>query len=414
MQSRWNSLEEEATSSVGEFLSYDRVMEVNPFEITDRHERQRPGFERRRAKAIDELGLGTLLDRRLLTLSNGERQRVQLARAFCQPLRLLILDEPFIGLDSASRKRLHEILNRWMATPLRLLIVTTRPEDLPSGITNILRVEKCRVVGQDTWPNRALRKPARATGQAAVRRRIGRPARAGSGSELVRLRRITIRYGGRVILRDLDWTVTAGENWALLGPNGSGKTTLLSLITGDNPQAYAQEVTVFGRRHGEGIPLQEIKKRIGYVSPELHLHYDGSVPCFDVVASGFGDTVGLFEKVTGKRRLAVEKWLARFGLRRWARTPLGGLSAGLQRMTLLARALVKEPELLILDEPCQGLDREHRRLFVDRVDRLIRNGAVTAIYVTHRPDEIPPSIGKVFRLPAERTARRAGFRRSGR
>lgn len=207
-----------------------------------------------------------------------------------------------------------------------------------------------------------------------------------------------MRYGDTIILHDINWTVRAGESWALLGPNGSGKTTLLSLILGDNPQVYANNVVVFGRPRGSGESVWEVKQHIGWVSPELHLHFNASATCFEVVASGFHDTVGLFQPASARQRAVVRQWLARFRLLEFAHQPLFSLSAGLQRMVLLARAVAKSPRLLILDEPCQGLDSAHRALFVRAVDALIRAGAVTAIYVTHRPDEIPASIKRVLRL----------------
>ena len=224
-------------------------------------------------------------------------------------------------------------------------------------------------------------------------------SRSPAPSELVRLRNAAVRYGDTVILRGINWTVRAGESWALLGPNGSGKTTLLSLILGDNPQVYTNDVMVFGQQRGSGESVWEIRKHIGWVSPELHLHFNDSATCFEVVASGFHDTVGLFQPSSARQRTAARRCLARFQLLEFVNRPLFSLSAGLQRMVLLARALVKQPRLLILDEPCQGLDSAHRSRFVRAVDALIRGRAVTAIYVTHRPDEIPPSIQRVLRLP---------------
>jgi molybdate transport system ATP-binding protein len=201
------------------------------------------------------------------------------------------------------------------------------------------------------------------------------------------------------VLERVNWTVREGESWALLGPNGSGKTTLLSLIQGDHPQAYVNEVMVFGRRRGTGESVWELKKHIGWVSPELQLHFDDTVSVFEVVVSGFQDTIGVFQAPSRRQAAAARSWLRHFDLLEWAQLPLFSLSAGLQRMTLLARALVKKPRLLILDEPCQGLDREHRELIIRNVDEQIRGGAVTAIFVTHRPEEIPTSIKKVLRLP---------------
>ena len=206
-----------------------------------------------------------------------------------------------------------------------------------------------------------------------------------------------MQYGEVVVLRGINWTVCQGESWALLGPNGSGKTTLLSLIQGDHPQAYTNQVTVF-RRRGTGQSVWELKRQIGWVSPELQLHFDDTVSVFDVVVSGFQETIGVFQAPTSRQAAASRRWLRHFGLLDSAHDPLFSLSAGLQRMTLLARALVKQPRLLILDEPCQGLDPAHRRLIIQNVDALIRAGAITAIFVTHRPEEIPGSVKKVLRL----------------
>ena len=425
VQSRWNSLEDEATLRVGDFLSYERVMDVNPFEVTARHGRARPQFARRRRRAVTLLRLGPLLRRPLLSLSNGERQRVQLARAFCLPLRLLILDEPFAGLDAATREYLHRVLEQLMSTPLRVLLLTTRVEELPRHVTHLLRVEDCRVAAagpvaqiSGSSSSQVLKPAAPRTTQAPAGLQVGDSAErgtcsshaksptAGSGGadDLVQLCNVTVGYGRATILRDINWTVRAGQSWALLGPNGSGKTTLLSLLLGDNPQAYRNHVAVFGSLRGSGESVWELKRQIGWVSPELHLHFDDTVTCFDVVASGFRQTIGLFEPLTSRQRSAVRQWLERFGLLDFARSPLYGLSAGLQRMVLLARALVKQPRLLILDEPCQGLDADHRDLFVQTVDALLRTGTATAIYVTHRPEEIPPSIRHILRLSAGRAS----------
>ncbi len=209
---------------------------------------------------------------------------------------------------------------------------------------------------------------------------------------------MTVRYEDRVILRDINWTVRAGESWALLGPNGSGKTTLLSLILGDNPQVYDNDIVVFGKQRGSGESVWEIKRRIGWVSPELHLHFDDGATCFEVAASGFYDTVGLFQTPSRRRRTTVLEWLAEFQVLEFAEYPLCALSTGLQRMVLLVRALVKRPQLLVLDEPCQGLDGANRDVFLRAVDKLIRNGKGTTIYVTHRKEEIPRTVKRVLRL----------------
>ena len=410
VQSRWNSIEEEGALVVRDFLSYERVMEINPFEVSRQHGPARRQFYRRQRRALGLLRLEPLLDRRLITLSNGETQRVQLARALSHPMRLLILDEPFIGLDAATRAHFHAALERLMGESLRVLLITTRSEDLPAHITHVLRVDRCRVVAagprSEILPavsrfSTRRRRPSssRITYHAS---RITHHASRISPPPLVELRNVTVRYGSAVILRNITWTVRAGESWALLGPNGSGKTTLLSLILGDNPQAFGNDISLFGKPLGQGESIWDVKKHIGWVSPELHLHFNGSATCSDVVASGFHDTIGLFEPPGKRQRAAVRRCLVNFDLSNLAETPLFALSVGLQRTAFLARALVKRPSLLILDEPCQGLDQTHRNLFLTTVESLIRSGGTTAIYVTHRLDEIPPSIRRILRLSAGR------------
>jgi molybdate transport system ATP-binding protein len=431
VQSRWNSIEEESALLVRDFLSYEQVMEINPFEVRDPDDLERGQFERRRRRAVRLLRIELFLDRTLISLSNGERQRIQLARALGRPLRLLMLDEPFVGLDVGMRKYFHELLNQLMRTPLRVLLITTRIEDLPRPVTHLLCLHECQVIAVgprasvlalsrvkglladgrksflshkpvDSEPVHS--KPVAAAGNGLLlRARTQERQRRNAGGKssrkpLLQLRNVTVRYEDRVILRDINWTVRAGESWALLGPNGSGKTTLLSLILGDNPQVYGNDIVVFGKQRGSGESVWEIKRRIGWVSPELHLHFNDEATCFEVVASGFYDTIGLFQTPGWQRRAAVLEWLAEFQVLEFADRPLYVLSTGLQRMVLLARALVKRPQLLILDEPCQGLDPAHRDVFMEAVDELIRTGKVTTIYVTHRKEEIPQGMKRVLRL----------------
>jgi molybdate transport system ATP-binding protein len=395
VQSRWNSIEQEQASLVREFLSFEQVMDINPFEVGQCQRRARRQFEHRLRRSVSLLQICPFLNRTLLSLSNGERQRVQLARAFCQPLRLLILDEPYLGLDATTREQFHRLLERLMSTSLRVLLITTRAEDLPVHITHLLYIEDFQVVRAGPRINYKSRiAPLRGD------RRIARAARtkkARTIKPIVQLRNVSVRYGTTLILNKLNWTVYTGESWALLGPNGSGKSTLLSLVLGDNPQVYSNDVTVFGRRLGHDESIWELKKTIGFISPELQLHFDTAANCFEVVASGFHETIGLFQQPTSHQRAATRRWLQRFALLEFTRTPLFALSAGLQRMVLIARAMVKNPSLLILDEPCQSLDETHRKVVIETVDKLIRSG-VTVIYVTHRMDEIPQSINRIKRL----------------
>lgn len=410
VQSRWTSFEEEASLRVSEFLSYERVMDINPFEVSSGHKSRRLQFERRLSKALRLLRIKPFLPRTLLSLSNGERQRVQLARALALPLRLLILDEPYLGLDASAREYFHRVLETLLKTRLRILLITTRTADLPRHVTHLLLLENCRVTAAGTRDLvLAPRRPGTVGGVAKTasprkqfKQERQRTTASSAGKTIIELHHVTVRYGHATILRNLNWTVREGESWALLGPNGSGKTTLLSLIQGDHPQAYVNKVAVFGRQRGTGESLWELKKRIGWLSPELQLHFDDNVSVLNAVLSGFFDTIGLFEKPSPRHIRAARRWLAQFELLACSEAPLFSLSAGLQRMTLLARALVKNPRLLILDEPCQGLDPQHRDWIITNVDALIRSQSATVIFVTHRQEEIPSSMKRVLRLSRSR------------
>jgi molybdate transport system ATP-binding protein len=405
VQGRWNSMESEATLLVRDFLSFERVMDINAFEVTSGRELARQQFQRRLRRAVRLLDLERFTDSHVVSLSNGESQRLQLARALCHPVRLLILDEPFTGLDTAFRAHFKRILQNLASDSLKVLLITARRDDLPNSVTHVATVDQCRIVDIRPFSSTSLASPKtgelRSSSSKCPSKRLSSrrsPNSVPPTPPLIELRNVTVRYGTKTILDGLDWRVEPGESWALFGPNGSGKTTLLSLIAGDHPQAYANYVSVFGQTRGEGESVWELKKRIGSVSPELQLHFDESLTCFEAVASGFDDSIGLFRILSSREVKSTGRWLKKFGLHKQARLPLALLSAGSQRLVLLARALVKEPALLILDEPCQGLDAAHTRKFVRTVEQLIRSKAATVIYVTHREEEIPASITKTLRL----------------
>jgi molybdate transport system ATP-binding protein len=203
---------------------------------------------------------------------------------------------------------------------------------------------------------------------------------------------VNVQYGDRSILKNISWEVKKGERWSISGPNGAGKSTLLSLITGDNTKAYANEIYLFDKRRGSGESIWDIKKKIGYVSPEMHVYFDYTATCFETVASGLFDSIGLFRALTAAQRDQVNQWVALFHLEAVQNKLLSLLSAGEQRLVLLARALVKNPPLLILDEPCQGLDQEHVQQFRLIIDDICRMFDTTLLYVSHYKEEIPECV----------------------
>ena len=211
--------------------------------------------------------------------------------------------------------------------------------------------------------------------------------------EIIKFNNVTIRYGERTILKDLNWVVLKGEHWSLSGQNGAGKSTLLSLVCADNPQAYANDISLFGHRRGSGESIWDIKKHIGYISPEMHRSYKQNIPAIQIVASGLKDTVGLYARPTKQEKDLCIEWMNLFGIKHLADRKFLEMSSGEQRLVLLARAFVKSPDLLILDEPLHGLDLCNRNLVKTIVDRyMFEDSERTLIYVTHYENELPKCI----------------------
>ena len=355
---------------------------------------------------VDRLGMNDLLDRPLRHLSNGEFRKVLIARELLRAPRLLILDEPFEGLDPATRRDLMNGFERWTSPDTRLVLVTHRLDEISDFFTHVLAVRDGRVVyqaGRNSGMQRARIEKVYAEAErnsdarlpVAGRRLCGKPTFAGS---LVEMKNVTVAFGSTVVLQNLSWIMNAGENWAVTGPNGCGKSTLLKLIVGDHPQAYANEIRLFGRRKGSGENIWDIKRRIGYLSPEFQIHYRKSVPVLDVVLSGFFDSVGLYRRCSAAQRATAESWMDRLGVSHLAGRGYATLSQGEQRRILLARAMIKDPLLLILDEPCHGLDRNARQVVLTFIDQLGRRPETHLIYVSHHWEEAPPCITHELRF----------------
>lgn len=395
-QARWNSDRSRDGIPVADCLSRDQVYKVNPFQVIDNLP-DPAAFAAQRDEVIELLQIEALLEKNAIQLSNGERRKVFIARALLKSPRLLILDNPFSGLDQEFRCKLKEIIARLMQSTMRVMVADTGRDEIPPGITHVLEVKDCRVAAQTPvdaiWKSRKTAK--------AYHSPPPQPSpfqREGARQTLIHMEDVRVSYNGAPVLQGIDWTVHEGERWALLGPNGAGKTTLLSLILGDNPQAYANRITLFGKRRGSGESIWEIKRRIGWVAPELHLYYPFSATGFDVVCSGFFDSVGLYRRCSPQQRDEAQTWMTRLAISDCAEATFRQLSEGEQRMVLIARALVKQPQLLVLDEPCQGLDARNRDRVLEVVDSIGDHLNTSIIYVTHETDELPESITHVLRL----------------
>jgi molybdate transport system ATP-binding protein len=391
-QARWNASVAAAGASVDDLLTRHSVEAINPFEVLPEPE-DASAFERRRQEVIGLFQLLPLLQRRVKQLSHGETRKLLLARAVLRGPRLLVLDDPFGGLDVDFRAELSAILDRLARGGTALVMTAAREDEIPAHFTHLLRVDQCRVVAKE----RATQGVAAGNQHRPVAHPLA-PATSTNTEAIVELRAVTVRYGEAIILDRVNLTVRRGEQWALLGPNGAGKSTLLSLLLGDNPQAYANHVCLFGRQRGSGESIWDIKARVGWVAPELLAHYPPSWPCLDVVLSGFHASMGLFRDCTREEIERGRQVLSNLGLENATDRSLQELSLGAQRLVLLARALVANPELLILDEPCQGLDTSHTQRVTSAVDRVAGEGRASVLYVTHHEEEIPACITHVLRL----------------
>ena len=389
LQQRWNQLEiDESTPIVKDKL--EEAYQMAGDDTPERRELQ---------KHIYQLfHMEHLMDKYVILLSSGELRKFKLASTLFSEPRVLIMDNPFIGLDAETRDQLKDLLkNLSSERALQIILVLSKSDDIPEFITHVVEVKDMKVLPKVTkqqYFDSRQPVPAHVLSPALVQAIQDLPYsdREYHSEEVVKMNKVSIRYGERTILKELDWTVNNGERWALSGQNGAGKSTLLSLVCADNPQSYACDIALFGNPRGSGESIWDIKKHIGYVSPELHRSYQRDLPAIRIVASGLMDSVGLYVKPKEEDMDKCRFWMKVFGLEGLEERGFLKLSSGEQRLVLLARAFVKDPELLILDEPLHGLDNVNRRLVKDVIEAFCQRKNKTMIMVTHYKEELPACI----------------------
>ena len=405
-QQRWNQHDiDENTPTAGQNLE-KTLLQVDQNNHDSLNEKEKETAHIRRLTLKEKLykmfHLETLLDKYIILLSSGELRKFQLTKTLLSDPRILIMDNPFIGLDAETRNQLSELLRTLTTeTGLQVILILSKTNDIPDFITHVIPVDDLTV--GDKQPRESYLATLSGTHLSETEtERIKQllqypektdiPDLTDKDGCILKFNKVNIKYGNRTILKDLDWTVRKGEKWALSGENGAGKSTLLSLVCADNPQSYACDIELFGHKRGSGESIWEIKKHIGYVSPEMHRAYLKDLPAIDIIASGLNDSVGLYVHPRPEQRQTCEWWMDLFGIGHLKDRTFLKLSSGEQRLCLLARAFVKDPELLILDEPLHGLDDRNRELVRNIINEFCSKDNKTLVMVTHYKEELPPVI----------------------
>ena len=365
-----------------------------------------PAHQEKLAELSRQLDFTGILDRGLKFLSTGEMRKVVICKALMQDPELLVLDEPFDGLDQKSRQVLKDLIGSCEAQGIRIILLLNRFSEIVPETTHIAYINDCRIFmagpKDELLESEALLRfhafhytlPSQlpAIDSASV------IAALTPGVPLVAMKNVLVQYGEKCVLTQFDWTVAPGEHWRISGPNGAGKSTLLSLVSGDNSQAYANDISLFGIKRGSGESVWDIKKRIGMVSTSLQQDYRVGVTVRIVVISGFFDSIGVYNQFSKRQQEIALDWLEMLHMGKHIDTPFRNLSYGEQRLVLLARAMVKQPDLLILDEPCQGLDDINREMVLKLIDHLGKTGTTQILYVTHHQEDNLPCITNSLEL----------------
>ena len=391
-QQRWHATENDEVPRAAELLG------VTPEEGIKNEE------------LIDLFGIRELLTKKIIYLSSGELRKFLIVRALLKHPRLLILDNPFIGLDAPSRALLVEMLQQMTQVHgVQVILLLSNPQDIPAMVNRVLPVVDRtllppmsreafladKVLIHRLFPTEGLteEQPVEVSDLP-----VDPEKQPATHTVTLRMEKVKVHYGSRIILQDIDWEIKNGEKWALFGPNGSGKSTLLSLVYADNPQSYANTLYLFDKKRGSGESIWDIKKRIGYVSPEMHLYYRQNVSTLKIVGSGFFDSIGLYQQCSEEQETLALAWMRLFGIDHLRDRMFQTLSSGEQRLVLLARAFVKDPDLIILDEPLHGLDVSHKKQAAAIIEQFCERPGKTLIYVTHYPHELPACVDHHFEL----------------
>lgn len=392
-QQRFNAFDSEIGPTVYEVLQ-NQIIPIGTVDLKS-IELKKPEYDDSWVLEVTEmLKISHLLQRKITSLSNGETRRTLIAFSLLQRPEVLLLDNPFTGLDIASREALKAILGNLKHTQV---ILACSLNDAPESFDTVIALENGEIKYAGSKSN-YTETPISTESVTDILKGINLENSFDDFEIAIKLESSFVNYGEKVVLDNVNWEVKKGERWALMGPNGSGKSSLLSLLTGDNPQCYKNKLTMFDKRRGSGESIWDLKKKIGFVSPELHLYFNKNITVWKAVGSGFFDSAGLYNKLTEEQFDIIHKYLALMGILPLKDRRLNQLSFGQQRLVFLARALVKNPPLLLLDEPCQGLDYNQMVYFRTILENILAAYPKTLVFVTHYEDEIPNAVNKRINL----------------
>lgn len=320
-------------------------------------------------------------NRKLRTFSAGEQKKEFLKYCLNQNPDYIILDNPFDHLDQASRKTLTDSLEE-LEQSLGFIQLVNRSEDLLSFIENKAQIT------DDSFTLKPIESSA-SNSPKTHPTQIPKPLHSFESNDtiLVKMDGISVSYNERPIVDSIIWTIKQGEFWQLIGPNGSGKSTILSMITGENPKGYGQELYIFGRKKGSGESVWDIKKNIGIFSTSMTQMFKRNHSLEQMILSGFFDSIGLYIQPTILQKQIAAQWLDVIGMSALKNKSFQTLSLGQQRVILIVRAVIKHPPLIILDEPLEGLDDNNSALVTDLINLLIQETNMTIIYVSHRMEQ---------------------------
>ncbi|MFP5042086.1 ATP-binding cassette domain-containing protein [Parasediminibacterium sp. JCM 36343] len=348
----------------------------------------------------EELVVSKEYNRSIRTLSSGEQKKALLAYLLAQKPDFIVLDNPFDNLDIATQASLLQKLIE-ISEHISIVQFINRAKDLLPFIANAASLEGNQLIFYDSV--QAYLSQHLAAHLETLPAPVPKPIRAFDiqGSELVKFTNVTVSYEGRVIVKKINWTIKKGDFWQLVGPNGAGKTTLLTMITGDNPKAYGQDLILFGRKKGSGETVWEIKEKIGYLTPAMTDLFSTRHTVGQMIVSGFLDSIGLYKQPSDIQLRLADEWLHLIGMVHLKNKPFCNLTLGQQRMALIARAMVKHPPLLILDEAMSGLDDANVELVSMLINKIAAESTTAILYVSHRVEEgLAPD--KIFALtPSE-------------